>query len=117
MAWLIQLVDDVAVHKFELAQGEVFLGRHPDCAILIDDTAVSGRHAKLTVVANPDFPTHHEFYLEDLASTNGTFINGQRLSRELRLHNNDRVRLAWNEFKFVDVDEEELEQTRHMIGK
>lgn len=115
MAWLIQLVDDVAVHKFELMEGSVQLGRHPDCELLIDDTAVSARHARLVAEPNPDFPEHLEYRLEDLGSTNGTFVNGQRLMNSVRLHHNDKVRLAWNEFKFVDDQARDLESTRHMI--
>ncbi|WP_341938639.1 FHA domain-containing protein [Marinimicrobium sp. C2-29] len=116
MAWLIQLVDDVAVHKFELSRGELRLGRHPECDVLIDDTAVSGQHARLTAKRNPDFPDFREYYLEDLGSTNGTFVNDQRVLKRLRLHHNDKVRLAWNEFKFVDDDEQDLEKTRHMVS-
>lgn len=116
MAWLIQLMDDVAVHKFELTQGDRFLGRHPECEIFIDDTAVSARHAKLVVGNNPDFPEYVEYYLEDLGSTNGTFVNAQRLTKPVRLHHNDKVRLAWNQFKFVDDLERDLEKTRHMVS-
>lgn len=116
MAWLIQLVDDVAVHKFEITQGEFLMGRHPECDVLIDDTAVSARHAKLVGDANPDFPEYREYHLEDLGSTNGTFVNGQRLGKSVRLHHDDKVRLAWNQFKFVDDEERELEKTRHMVG-
>lgn len=115
MAWLIQLVDDVAVHKFELTREELSLGRHPECDICIDDTAVSGRHARLQVRPNPDFPTYREYYLEDKGSTNGTYVNDRRLNGSQRLHNGDRVRLAWNQFKFVDSEEQDLEKTRHMV--
>lgn len=116
MAWLIQLVDDVAVHKFELSRGELRLGRHPDCEVLIDDSAVSGQHARLTAKLNPDFPEYCEYFLEDLGSTNGTFVNDQRVIERLRLHHNDKIRLAWNEFKFADDQERDLEATRHMVG-
>ncbi len=116
MAWLIQLVDDVAVHKFELVGGALTLGRHPECDVLIDDSAVSGRHARMSVKPNPDFPQFREYYLEDLGSTNGTFVNDQRVAERLRLHHNDKIRLAWNQFKFVDNDEQDLERTRHMVS-
>lgn len=116
MAWLIQLVDDVAVHKFELARGELLLGRHPECDVLIDDSAVSGKHARLCAKPNPDFPQYREYFLEDLGSTNGTFVNDQRLAKRLKLHDGDKIRLAWNQFKFVDSEERDLEQTRHMVS-
>jgi len=115
MAWLIQLVDDVGVHKFELTQGSLTLGRHPECEITIDDTAVSARHARLVVEPNPDFPDYCDYYVEDLDSTNGTFINNSRLNGRRRLHHDDSLRIAWNRFKFLDDQEQDLEKTRHTL--
>lgn len=115
MALLIQLVDDVAANKFELNQAKLTLGRHPSCEILIDDAAVSSQHAVVSAVANEHFPEYQEFYLEDLDSTNGTFVNDIPVSGKTRLHRNDVVRVAWNSFKFIDDSEPELAKTLHML--
>lgn len=115
MAMLIQLIDDVVANKFEVRNNKLAIGRHPDCDIQIDDSAVSAKHASLHSKANEHFPQFNEFYLTDLGSTNGTFINDLRISGTQRLHHADQVRIAWNKFKFIDDKEASLEKTAHMI--
>lgn len=115
MAMLVQLIDDVVANKFELRQGTLEIGRHPASDIQIDDSAVSARHANLLVKPNEHFPRFNEYYLIDLNSTNGTFINDQRINGTQRLHHNDQVRIAWNQFKFIDNNEATLEKTAHII--
>ena len=115
MAILAQLVDDVVVNRFEIKGSDMTLGRHPSNAVQIDEEAVSGRHAVVRVESNPDFEGFKEFYLEDLNSTNGTFVNDRKVSGRVRLHHNDTVRLAWNKFKFIDDLEAKAEKTALMI--
>lgn len=55
------------------------LGRAPDCAVWVDDDAASGRHARI-------FARGPELVLEDLGSTNGTYINGRSIQREALTH-------------------------------
>src|SRR5690554_6754859 len=114
MAQLIQLIDDVVANTFDLLPGRMQLGRHPENDIRLDDTAVSARHAVIVAQTNEHFPQFREYYLDDLSSTNGTFVNGRKISGRQRLHHNDTLRIAWNEFKFVDRDEQNLERTVHM---
>lgn len=115
MAILAQLVDDVVVHKFELNQDELSLGRHPGNDIVIDDSAVSGSHARLYVETNPHFEQYQEIFIEDLQSTNGTFVNGLKIEGRQRLRHQDVVRLAWNKFKLMDPQETEMDGTVHMM--
>lgn len=115
MALLVQLVDDVAANKFELNKPALTVGRNPASDIFIDDAAVSSQHATISVLANEHFPEYNEFYLCDMDSTNGTFINDQPIRGKQRLHNNDVVRVAWNSFKFIDDSEPELAKTLHML--
>lgn len=95
-------MDDVAANKFSVNHAKLTLGRHPSCEILIDDAAVSSQHTIVSAVANEHFPEYQEYYLEDLDSTNGTFVNDVPVSGKTRLHRNDVVRVAWNSFKFID---------------
>lgn len=73
-----------------------FIGRHPSCQVLIDDAGVSRRHAKIIL-------QNDEFWLEDLGSRNGTFIDGRRLERK-RLHDGVLIQVGLHaSFRFTVV--------------
>ncbi len=71
---------------------DLIVGRSADCAIQISDTYASSRHLRLTKRAGSTF-------LEDLGSTNGTFLNGDRVSGEVELRGEDVVRIGDTEFR------------------
>lgn len=72
---------------FELGE-EVTVGRSPGCAVpLDDDTFASSIHARV-------FRRNGELWLEDLGSTNGTWLNEQRLGSPARLQRGDRVKVG-----------------------
>ncbi len=67
---------------------EVSVGRAPGCGVVLDDdTFVSQVHARL-------FRRGRETYVEDLGSTNGTFVNGERVTEVTRLRRGDRVQFG-----------------------
>lgn len=72
----------------------VTIGRKDDNSIILSDTFVSGNHAKLYVRNN-------EFYLEDLDSTNGTYINNQKLQGRMKLKMNDEIKIGTVVFKVM----------------
>ncbi len=73
-----------------------FIGRHPSCRIVIDDAGVSRRHARI-------FLQNEEFWLEDVGSRNGTFIDGRRLERK-RLHDGGLIQIGLHaSFRFTVV--------------
>lgn len=68
--------------------GEVtVLGRAPECQIQLDSNMVSRRHAQVVREGNA-------FYLEDLGSGNGTFLNGKRIAGRTPLKTDDRLKLG-----------------------
>ncbi|MFZ2056652.1 MAG: FHA domain-containing protein [Acidimicrobiales bacterium] len=72
---------------FELGD-EVTVGRSPGCAVpLDDDTFASSIHARV-------FRRSGELWLEDLGSTNGTWVNDERLDTPVRLRRGDRVKVG-----------------------
>lgn len=60
--------------SFQLGSAPVLLGRSNEATVPLEDDYASGRHARL-------FPQGSRWFLEDLGSTNGTFVQGQKLSR------------------------------------
>lgn len=115
MVQLAQLIDDVVVNKFDLDDQPLTIGRHPDNRVQIDDGAVSSRHAVVTLTANPDFPEYQEIAIEDLGSTNGTRVNGDKIAGRVLLHAGDVVKIGWNEFKLIDGRKKNLASTVHML--
>ena len=69
------------------------LGRHPECDIVLDSGAVSRQHARVLNLGE-------EYYLEDLDSRNGTFLNGQAVSERRLLRENDELRICELAFVF-----------------
>ncbi len=91
MAFLITLGNDST--RFELKGANTVIGRHPECDVVVDAGAVSRYHAK--VVRRDD-----GFYLEDLQSRNGTFLNGQMIAQPTKLNESDQIRICEVEFAF-----------------
>lgn len=115
MASLSQLVDHVVVTTFEIDRPEVRVGRRADNDIRIDEISVSGSHAVIECVPNAYLEGTVDYYITDSNSTNGTFVNDLRISSRQRLNSNDTVRIGWNEFRFVDEDENAMEKTAYIL--
>ena len=63
--------------KLEFEDQTVTIGRHPDCDIIIDDASVSRQHARID-------SDNGVYYIEDLNSRNGTFLNNESIHRSTR---------------------------------
>lgn len=108
MAMIIQTVDGVVSNKFEIKQSALKFGRTSDNQIQIDDLAVSNEHAQVTLEKNNKGVT--AYFLEDLGSTNGSFVNEIKIEKR-QLHHKDTLRIGWNMFTFIDENEVNLEKT------
>ncbi|QSP96395.1 FHA domain-containing protein [Marinobacter salinisoli] len=115
MASFSQLVDSVVVNTFELDRSEIRIGRAAGNDIQIDEISVSGQHAIIESVPNAYLEGTVDYYITDLDSTNGTFVNDIRIGARQRLNSNDMVRVGWNEFRFVDEEENALEKTAYIL--
>ncbi len=80
-----------------ITDDELFIGRSPDCAIQLDGTAISRRHAAIQRVDDG-------FMLVDLQSTNGTQVNDQTIQQHL-LKAGDRIRIGTYIFKYLSHDD------------
>ena len=79
---------------FEVGDSAV-LGRQPDCDIVLDVGAVSRQHARITRVGQ-------DYYVEDLQSRNGTYLNGNRVEGRQILSENDELKICDLVFAFHD---------------
>ncbi|GAB79096.1 Forkhead associated (FHA) domain, binds pSer, pThr, pTyr [Austwickia chelonae] len=70
-----------------LRSSGVLLGRNPECTLVLDDDFSSGRHARI-------FEEAGHWYLEDLNSTNGTFVSGQRISQPIEMRDGSQLRIG-----------------------
>lgn len=108
MAMIIQTVDGVVSNKFEIKQSALKFGRTSNNQVQIDDLAVSNEHAQVTLEINNQGVT--TYFLEDLGSTNGSFVNEIKIEKR-QLHHKDTLRIGWNMFTFIDENEVNLEKT------
>lgn len=102
MPMLIARYKNKKLHSYIIRKGNSFsIGRLPDNHIVIDNVAVSGKHAK--IISKGDV-----FYIEDLNSTNGTFIDKKRIDSR-RLKDNDIISIGKHELVFQLKDADDLE--------
>jgi pSer/pThr/pTyr-binding forkhead associated (FHA) protein len=94
MPKMIVSIDGVVIKEVQLTKDRTTLGRRPYNDIVIDNLAVSGEHAVLQMSGN-------EVYLEDLNSTNGTYVNGKAVKKQL-LQNSDTVEIGKYKIKYIN---------------
>jgi phosphoserine phosphatase RsbU/P len=81
--------------EYKLDRDNHVMGRHPDCEIVLDVGAVSRQHARI-------LRQNGSFYVEDLKSRNGTFVNDQLVEGQRQLKDQDEVKICDLVFKFLD---------------
>jgi phosphoserine phosphatase RsbU/P len=93
MAFLTTRDTDLPGGRFNLTGRETLIGRHPECDLVVEVGAVSRHHARIRCQEDDSY------WLEDLGSRNGTFLNGQLVTEPQRLHAGDRFRICEVEFE------------------
>jgi pSer/pThr/pTyr-binding forkhead associated (FHA) protein len=94
MPKMIVSIDGVVIKEVQLTKDRTSLGRRPYNDIVIDNLAVSGEHAVLQMSGN-------EVFVEDLNSTNGTYLNGKAVKKQ-QLNNGDTVEIGKYKIKYVN---------------
>ena len=92
MPKVIVSIDGVVIKEVQLTKDRTTLGRRPYNDIVIDNLAVSGEHAVIQIAEG-------EAILEDLNSTNGTYINGKAIKKQ-PLQNNDSIEIGKYKIRF-----------------
>jgi pSer/pThr/pTyr-binding forkhead associated (FHA) protein len=106
MGKLVVSLDGVVIKEVQITKDKTTLGRRPYNDIVIDNLAVSGEHAVLQMVGS-------DVFIEDLNSTNGTYINGKAVKKQLLTHN-DTVEIGKYKIKFLLEDGTDYEKTMIM---
>jgi hypothetical protein len=103
MGKLVVSLDNVVIKEFQITKDRTTLGRRPYNDIVIDNLAVSGEHAVLLAVGD-------DVFIEDLNSTNGTYINGKAIKKQLLVHN-DTVEIGKYRIKYLTEESADYEKT------
>jgi pSer/pThr/pTyr-binding forkhead associated (FHA) protein len=103
MPKLVISLDSVVIKEVQLTKDRTTLGRRPYNDIVIDNLAVSGEHAVLQMVGQ-------DVYIEDQNSTNGTYINGRAVKKQLLTHQ-DTVEIGKYKIKYVGEDSSSYDKT------
>lgn len=107
MAKLVLSMNGAIQGEFELDQERLTIGRKPENDIQIDNLAVSGKHSMIITILDDSF-------LEDLGSTNGTYVNG-KLVKKHALKDGDVIAIGKHELKYINEnasdDDDEFEKT------
>jgi pSer/pThr/pTyr-binding forkhead associated (FHA) protein len=107
MPKMIVSIDGVVIKEVQLTKDRTTLGRRPYNDIVIDNLAVSGEHAVLQM-------TGSEVHLEDLNSTNGSYVNGKAIKNHL-LQNGDVIEVGKYKIKFVNESADQSFEKTQMV--
>lgn len=77
------------------------MGRHPHCEVVFDSAAISRQHAQI-------LEGHGSYFIEDLRSRNGTFVNGEEVDGRVQLRHGDQLRVCDIVLKFDEFHDETL---------
>jgi pSer/pThr/pTyr-binding forkhead associated (FHA) protein len=102
MARLILSLDGQVLAEYNMTKERYTVGRLPDNDVRIDNAAVSGHHGLIINILNDSF-------LEDLNSTNGTYVNGKLIKKHALTHG-DVITIGHHHLRFVDSQVESTEQ-------
>jgi len=106
MGKLVVSLDGVVIKDVQITKDKTTLGRRPYNDIVIDNLAVSGEHAVLQMLGQ-------DVFIEDLNSTNGTYINGKAIKKQMLAHN-DTVEIGKYKIKYLVEEGGDYEKTMIM---
>ncbi len=91
--------------ELELGSGSLLIGRLPECDVLLQDNLVSRMHARISV-------QHDSVVVEDLHSSNGVYVNGQRVNHSAVLREGDRILIGTTELSLFECRASSLVRIR-----
>lgn len=97
MAKVILMYNKKVIDQIELEQGDTKIGRRPGSDVVIDNMAVSGEHANIFTIGDDSF-------IQDLGSTNGTFVNNKRVTKH-HLKHGDIITIGKHTLNYVNENQ------------
>jgi len=114
MAKLTLSYNGVTLREYQLTGSRVSVGRRSDNNIRLDDPTVSGTHAIISLKPDPYLENQIVATLVDFNSTNGVFVNGERVKQK-RLNSGDVIRIGQHELQFDQQNSFDATQTAVML--
>ncbi|PKK88251.1 MAG: hypothetical protein CVV64_19625 [Candidatus Wallbacteria bacterium HGW-Wallbacteria-1] len=94
----LESMSDLGIAPMDLSDGEILIGRDPALNLFIDSTRLSKRHARI-------YPDRGGHFIEDLGSTNGTYLNGKKISNAVPLAVGDTLQFSQDPvFRFLVIN-------------
>ncbi len=94
MPKLLLKFNAAVIKEIPFDKGSIAVGRKPDNDVVIDNPAISGHHCRISVQGDT-------YFVEDLESTNGTYVNEKRI-KKAGVHNNDVIGVAKHALVFIE---------------
>jgi hypothetical protein len=91
---ILILRSDEGRQQWELNRDEIILGRDDTCDIVLPDRQISRQHARI-------YRESDAYFIEDLGSSNGTWVNNNQVKTPHQLHNDDNIRIAAMNLRFL----------------
>lgn len=109
MAKLVKMHNGEVVEEYPITKSELRIGRASDNDVILHDDTVSSHHAVISVAAVGEDGFAKEFRIQDLQSTNKTYVNNKETT-ERKLVDKDVVRIGLSHFEFDYKNNEELQK-------
>lgn len=110
MALMIQFTESGAGIKISIEKQRTTIGRDASNDVSLDDELVSKEHAVIEVINNED---NVEFFIQDLNSTNHTFVNDAPIDIH-KLKDGDLIRIGMSDFRFISQDPDSMDETAQL---
>lgn len=108
--WILQATQTDIEPQTIAIDGDLLIGRHQTADIQLHSPDISRRHAGLSVQDG-------QLIVIDLQSSNGTFVNGQRIENDVVVQENDMIRFAHIEYQVQKNDTEVIEKTEPTVAQ
>ncbi|MDH5368515.1 MAG: FHA domain-containing protein [Gammaproteobacteria bacterium] len=110
MALIIQFTENGAGLKLSLEKQRTTIGRDAGNDIRLDDELVSKEHAVIEIISSEE---KVEFFIQDLKSTNHTFVNDSPVDIH-KLKDGDLIRIGMSDFRFISQEPDSMDETAQL---